>query len=163
MKKQEITVFDFQDGRGPVAAHQHSNGNGWVENNCEVSSTSFISADSMVQNHSKVRNSVLTASWVNNSEVVDSRLSEYSRVDNSVIKSSLINDLSKAVDSLVDSSKILQFSKIVNSRIIKSSIFMTGVEDSVVEKDKLLDERPTSRRWKKAGGRTIYKIEPEVK
>lgn len=25
-----MTTFDFDDGNGPVAAHQHCNGGGWV-------------------------------------------------------------------------------------------------------------------------------------
>ena len=25
-----MTTFDFEDGKGPVPAHQHPNGDGWV-------------------------------------------------------------------------------------------------------------------------------------
>ena len=31
------TTFDFEDGNGPVPAHRHSNGGGWVADTAQVS------------------------------------------------------------------------------------------------------------------------------
>ena len=48
------TMYDFDDGRGEVPAHQHPKGGGWVEDNCEVSADSMISEDSVVSDRSTV-------------------------------------------------------------------------------------------------------------
>ena len=42
MTKNEITAFDFGDGRGPVPAHQHLNGGGWVDDQAFVDETVYV-------------------------------------------------------------------------------------------------------------------------
>lgn len=53
MKPAE-TTFDFQDGKGPVLAHRHENGGGWVANSAFVDSTTFIEADARVSGNARV-------------------------------------------------------------------------------------------------------------
>lgn len=36
------TTFDFEDGNGPVPAHQHSNGGGWVADTATVADTAYV-------------------------------------------------------------------------------------------------------------------------
>ena len=38
------TYFDFEDGNGPVPAHQHSNGGCWVADTAKVYETSICNA-----------------------------------------------------------------------------------------------------------------------
>ncbi len=42
------TYFDFEDGNGPVPAHQHSNGGGWVADTAKVYETSYVGPDAQV-------------------------------------------------------------------------------------------------------------------
>ena len=42
------TTYDFGDGNGPVAAHQHSNGGGWVADTAKVDETSYVGLNAMV-------------------------------------------------------------------------------------------------------------------
>lgn len=42
------TTFDFLDGRGPVPAHQHPNGGGWVDDKAKVDPTAFVDARARV-------------------------------------------------------------------------------------------------------------------
>ena len=37
-----MITFDFRDGNGPVPAHQHPNGGGWVADSAHVAATAFI-------------------------------------------------------------------------------------------------------------------------
>lgn len=43
-----MTTFDFRDGRGPVPAHQHANGGGWVANTATVAIPAYIGPDAQV-------------------------------------------------------------------------------------------------------------------
>lgn len=36
------TMFDFQDGNGPVLAHRHLNGRGWVVETARVTDTTNV-------------------------------------------------------------------------------------------------------------------------
>ena len=36
------TMFDFEDGNGPVPAHKHPNGDGWVADTASVEDTFFV-------------------------------------------------------------------------------------------------------------------------
>ena len=42
----EMTTFDF--GTGPVPAHKHSNGGGWVADTATVSESVFVGREAMV-------------------------------------------------------------------------------------------------------------------
>ena len=51
MRKQgeiDMTKFDFNDGNGPVPAHQHSNGGGWVADTAYVDVAAYIGPDARV-------------------------------------------------------------------------------------------------------------------
>ena len=42
------THFDFEDGNGPVPAHRHPNGGGWVADTAKVYETSYVGPDAQV-------------------------------------------------------------------------------------------------------------------
>ena len=41
-------TYDFQDGRGPVPAHQHPNGGGWVADTARVAASACVGRDAWV-------------------------------------------------------------------------------------------------------------------
>lgn len=45
-KEMNMTTFDF--GYGPVPAHQHSNGGGWVADTADVADTAYVGPDAQV-------------------------------------------------------------------------------------------------------------------
>jgi len=49
-----MTTYDFEDGRGPVPAHQHSNGGGWVADSAQVAASAFVGPDVRVYGTAKV-------------------------------------------------------------------------------------------------------------
>jgi len=42
------TTFDFQDGNGPVPAHRHTTGGGWVADTATVEETAYVGPDARV-------------------------------------------------------------------------------------------------------------------
>ena len=42
------TTFDFQDGNGPVPAHQHTNGGGWIADTAHVDPTARVFGNARV-------------------------------------------------------------------------------------------------------------------
>ena len=53
-KGDDMTTYDFDDGNGPVAAHQHSNGGGWVADTAIVADTAYIGPDAKVFGDARV-------------------------------------------------------------------------------------------------------------
>ena len=49
-----MTKFDFNDGNGPVPAHQHSNGGGWVADTAYVDIAAYIGLDALVFGDARV-------------------------------------------------------------------------------------------------------------
>ena len=55
-----MITYDFKDGKGPVPAHQHPNGEGWVADTAKVSETAYVgpyaevSGDAWVFGNAKV-------------------------------------------------------------------------------------------------------------
>ena len=47
-----MTTFDFGDG--PVAAHRHPNGGGWVADTASVADTAFVGPDARVYGNALV-------------------------------------------------------------------------------------------------------------
>ena len=47
-------LHDFQDGRGPVPAHPHSNGGGWIADTATVDATARVSGDAQVYGDAQV-------------------------------------------------------------------------------------------------------------
>lgn len=45
---------DFDDGNGPVPAHQHPNGGGWVANTAHVDATAYVGPNALVYGHASV-------------------------------------------------------------------------------------------------------------
>ncbi len=48
------THFDFGDGNGPVPAHRHPNGGGWVADTAKVYETSYVGPDAQVYDDATV-------------------------------------------------------------------------------------------------------------
>ena len=48
------STFDFQDGNGPVPAHRHTNGCGWVADTAYVSESAYIGPDARVYDSARV-------------------------------------------------------------------------------------------------------------
>lgn len=49
-----MVTFDFNDGNGPVPAHQHPNGGGWVADTAKVDDTAYVGPDVCVYGHARV-------------------------------------------------------------------------------------------------------------
>jgi len=43
-----VTTHDFNDGNGPVPAHQHANGGGWVADTVVIDNTAYVGPDAKV-------------------------------------------------------------------------------------------------------------------
>jgi len=56
-----MTTFDFNDGNGPVPAHQHKNGGGWVADSATVERTAMVSGDARVYGHALVSGTALVS------------------------------------------------------------------------------------------------------
>lgn len=48
------TRFDFGDGAGPVAAHRHANGGGWVADTARVEVSAYVSEEARVSGEARV-------------------------------------------------------------------------------------------------------------
>lgn len=49
-----MPLFDFEDGNGPVPAHQHPNGGGWVADTATVDASALVSQHARVFGHATV-------------------------------------------------------------------------------------------------------------
>ena len=47
-------VFDFGDWNGPVAAHRHENGGGWVANTASVAPSAYVGPDARVYGMARI-------------------------------------------------------------------------------------------------------------
>lgn len=47
-------TFDFSDGMGPVPAHRHPNGGGWVANSAAVSITAYVGPEARVYGQARI-------------------------------------------------------------------------------------------------------------
>ena len=52
------TTFDFGDGNGPVPAHKHKNGGGWVANTASVEKSVFVGTNARVYGYSRLYDQV---------------------------------------------------------------------------------------------------------
>jgi hypothetical protein len=50
-----MTTFDFGNGMGPVPAHKHVNGGGWVADTARVGKNVMVGPDAMVYGEAKRR------------------------------------------------------------------------------------------------------------
>jgi len=48
-------MYDFDDGKGPVPAHQHPKGGGWVAKTAVVDPTVYVGPNAMVYGRAQVR------------------------------------------------------------------------------------------------------------
>jgi len=53
-KEMNMTTFDFGDNNGPVPAHKHPNGGGWVADTATVDETAFVGPKALVYGHAWV-------------------------------------------------------------------------------------------------------------
>ncbi len=49
-----MSTYDFEDGNGPVPAHKHPNGGGWVADTAKVAESAYVSDDARVYGNAKV-------------------------------------------------------------------------------------------------------------
>lgn len=82
-------THDFGDQKGSVPAHQHKNGGGWVSDDSTVSEDSYVSAESVVFDGSRVERSTVGGSIVERSTVEGSTV-EGSRVERSTVDGSRV-------------------------------------------------------------------------
>lgn len=68
-------LFDFNDGRGPVSAHRHRNGGGWVEEGATVDDDAYISQHSAVMGNAKLLNGaqLMGYSTLTGDDVIDGK------------------------------------------------------------------------------------------
>ena len=52
------TIYDFQDGNGPVPAHRHPNGGGWVADTAKVEETAYVGPNAQVYGSALVEGGV---------------------------------------------------------------------------------------------------------
>ena len=52
------TIYDFQDGNGPVPAHRHPKGGGWVADTATVEETAYVGPDARVYGSALVEGGV---------------------------------------------------------------------------------------------------------
>lgn len=57
-------TFDFKDGHGPVPAHNHPNGGGWVADTADVSGDARVYGDAWVPLSQTDHGYSVTANWV---------------------------------------------------------------------------------------------------
>jgi hypothetical protein len=62
-----MDTYDFKDGHGPVNAHRHSDGKGWVADTATVESTVYIGPNAKVYGDAKVYG----RAWVYGGEVYE--------------------------------------------------------------------------------------------
>ena len=48
------STHDFNDGKGQVPAHQHSNGGGWVADTAHVTESAYVGPEAKVYGEAKV-------------------------------------------------------------------------------------------------------------
>ena len=49
-----MSTYNFNDGNGPVPAHQHTNGGGWVADTATVDEKAFVGPNALVSGNAKV-------------------------------------------------------------------------------------------------------------
>ena len=49
-----MTAYHFKDGKGPVAAHKHPNGGGWVADSASVAPTAYVGPYANVYGNARV-------------------------------------------------------------------------------------------------------------
>ena len=110
-----METHDFYDGRGPVPAHRHPNGGGWVSDDSKVDPLSIIDEGSSVSSESRVSGgSLVSGSQVSGGSTVSgSRVSE-SRVSESTVSGSQVSR-SQVSGSTVSGSQVSR-ALIENSR-----------------------------------------------
>ena len=52
------TIYDFQDGNGPVPAHRHPKGGGWVADTATVEETAYVGPNAQVYGSAHVEGGV---------------------------------------------------------------------------------------------------------
>ena len=53
------STYDFQDGNGPVPAHRHINGSGWVANTAKVENTAYIGPNARIFGYATIKDNVI--------------------------------------------------------------------------------------------------------
>ncbi len=56
--KAKTTIHDFEDGNGPIPAHQHPNGGGWVSDTARVEDICFVGKEARVSGKAQISGKV---------------------------------------------------------------------------------------------------------
>ena len=112
--QQPGEMHDFDDGNGPVLAHRHPNGDGWVANTSLVADTAFVGPDAAVFGYARVLESaavtgtawVLGAAEVSGSARIagDAEVGEHARVSGTSL---VTDDARVAGDALITDGTIV--------------------------------------------------------
>jgi hypothetical protein len=98
--------YKFGDGKGPVPAHQHPNGGGWVADTAKVADTSYVGPDARVYGDAQVSGTARVSgdAWVSDYNTDSADLSKISFGTKSIITDL---DINKSVSrTLVDYVKV---------------------------------------------------------
>jgi hypothetical protein len=76
--EQEGVFFDFNDAKGPVPAHKHANGGGWVADTATVAATAYVGPNARVYGNVQVSGDARVYGRARVSG--DARVSDYARV-----------------------------------------------------------------------------------
>jgi hypothetical protein len=98
--------YKFGDGKGPVPAHQHPNGGGWVADTAKVADTSYVGPDAWVYGNAEVSGTARVSgdAWVSDYNTDSADLSKISFGTKSIITDL---DINKSVSrTLVDYVKV---------------------------------------------------------
>jgi len=119
-------VYNF--GNGPVPAHQHYNGGGWVADTAKVADTVFIGLNAEVFGNAQVRGNVQIHDRVKvyDNALIHGHVSLYNNVrvyDNAYIQDNII--LTDSVN-VHDNAKIINGPKIYGNVEIKGNVLIKG-------------------------------------
>lgn len=117
-----MTVFDFGDGNGPVNAHQHSNGAGWVADTATVDDSAYIGPDALVYGNAWV----CDHAWVyGNAQVFDNAF---------VCECSQVFDNARIYGNarIQDSARVFENAEVYGNSVIGFHTFIGG-ESKVID------------------------------
>lgn len=148
-----MPTFDFQDGQGPVPAHQHSNGGGWVADTAAVAPTVWVSPYATVCHYAVCRNDARIegrARVFGGAVVMDqARVS-----DNAIVKGrACVGDMAQVCDNAI----VADDSAVLGTSVIAQFVNLTG--KCVISGNTILSGRFTVNNTKIHDGESDKKID----
>mgnify|MGYP000291848002 CR=1 FL=1 len=165
------TTFDFGDGNGPVPAHRHPNGGGWVADTATVDDTAYVGLDARVFGQAKVQNRarvegtawvfgmarIKNDAWLNQNARVSGKATVQSRArvyGNAVVTDAafvggcawVFDDALVGGNSLIiDQASVFGQARITNGRSLRGRAMNSGP----LPRRKLSDPTPTADAYEK--------------